>query len=42
LIVDRLSVICIENMHLNERVKITDETKNVLKLDITGMQPSGI
>ena len=35
LIVDRLSVICIENMHLNERVKITVETKNVLKLCIT-------
>jgi len=34
LLVDRLSVIWIENMHLNDRVKITDETKNVLKLDI--------
>jgi tRNA(Ile)-lysidine synthase len=34
LFVDRLSVIWIENMHLNDRVKITAETKNVLKLDI--------
>jgi tRNA(Ile)-lysidine synthase len=34
LLVDRLSVIWIENMHLNDRVKITEETKNVLKLDI--------
>jgi tRNA(Ile)-lysidine synthase len=34
LLVDRLSVIWIENMHLNDRVKITAETKNVLKLDI--------
>ena len=32
LFVDNLSVICIENMHLNDRVKITPETKNVLKL----------
>lgn len=37
LLVDKLSVICIENMHLNDRVKITSETKNVLKLDITGL-----
>jgi tRNA(Ile)-lysidine synthase len=36
LMVDRLSVICVENMHMNERVKITSETKNVLKLYITG------
>jgi tRNA(Ile)-lysidine synthase len=36
LLVDRLSVIWIENMHLNDRVKITAETKNVLKLDIVG------
>ncbi|MGD0279815.1 MAG: tRNA lysidine(34) synthetase TilS [Smithella sp.] len=35
LLVDRLSVIWIENMHLNDRVKITPETKNVLKLEIT-------
>ena len=34
LLVDRLSVIWIENMHLNDRVKITAETRNVLKLDI--------
>jgi tRNA(Ile)-lysidine synthase len=34
LLVDRLSIIWIENMHLNDRVKITTETKNVLKLDI--------
>jgi tRNA(Ile)-lysidine synthase len=34
LLVDRLSVIWIENMHLNDRVKITAETKNILKLDI--------
>lgn len=34
LLVDRLSVIWIENMHLNERVKVTAETKNVLKLII--------
>jgi tRNA(Ile)-lysidine synthase len=34
LLVDRLSIIWIENMHLNDRVKITAETKNVLKLDI--------
>ncbi|MFZ1981661.1 MAG: tRNA lysidine(34) synthetase TilS [Smithella sp.] len=35
LLVDRLSVIWIENMHLNDRVKITAGTKNVLKLEIT-------
>jgi tRNA(Ile)-lysidine synthase len=34
LFVDHLSVILIENMHLNDRVKITAETKNVLKLNI--------
>jgi tRNA(Ile)-lysidine synthase len=34
LFVDQLSVIWIGNMHLNERVKITAETKNVLKLEI--------
>jgi tRNA(Ile)-lysidine synthase len=34
LLVDRLSVIWIENIHLNDRVKITAETKNVLKLEI--------
>jgi tRNA(Ile)-lysidine synthase len=34
LLVDNLSVIWIENMHLNERVKITANTKNVLKLSI--------
>jgi tRNA(Ile)-lysidine synthase len=35
LLVDRHSVIWIENMHLNDRVKITAETKNVLKLEVT-------
>jgi tRNA(Ile)-lysidine synthase len=35
LVVDRLSVICIENMHLDDRVKITAKTKNVLKIEIT-------
>ncbi|MCX5850399.1 MAG: tRNA lysidine(34) synthetase TilS [Deltaproteobacteria bacterium] len=34
LLVDRVSVIWIENMHLNDRVKITAKTKNVLKIDI--------
>ncbi len=34
LFVDQLSVIWIQNMHLNDRVKITAETKNVLKLEI--------
>jgi tRNA(Ile)-lysidine synthase len=34
LFVDQLSVIWIENIHLNDRVKITAETKNVLKLEI--------
>jgi len=34
LLVDQLSVVWIENMHLNDRVKITAETKNVLKLKI--------
>jgi tRNA(Ile)-lysidine synthase len=34
LFVDQLSVIWIENMHFNDRVKITAETKNVLKLEI--------
>ena len=34
LLVDQISVIWIENMHLNDRVKITAETKNVLKLEI--------
>lgn len=35
LLADRVSVIWIENMHLNDRVKITKDTKNVLKLEIT-------
>ena len=35
LIVDSLSVILIENLHLNDRVKITSQTRNVLKLEIT-------
>jgi len=34
LIVDNLSVISIENLHLNDRVKITEKTRNVLKLEI--------
>ncbi|MBN1363922.1 MAG: tRNA lysidine(34) synthetase TilS [Syntrophaceae bacterium] len=34
LIVDRLSVIYIENMHLSDRVKITAETKKVIKIEI--------
>ena len=34
LFVDHISVIWIENMHLNDRVKITAETKKVLKLEI--------
>jgi len=34
LFVDQISVICIQNMRLNDRVKITAETKNVLKLEI--------
>jgi tRNA(Ile)-lysidine synthase len=34
LVVDQLSVICIENMHFSDRVKITAETKNILKLEI--------
>jgi tRNA(Ile)-lysidine synthase len=34
LLVDQISVIWIENMHLSDRVKITAETKNVLKLEI--------
>ena len=35
ILVDGLSVIGIENMHLSDRVKITTETKKVLKLEIT-------
>jgi tRNA(Ile)-lysidine synthase len=34
LLVDQLSVIWIENMHLNDRVKVSAETKNILKLEI--------
>jgi tRNA(Ile)-lysidine synthase len=34
LLADQKSIIWIENMHLNERVKVTAETKNVLKLKI--------
>ena len=37
LLTDSLSVIYIENMHLNDRVKITGETKKVLKMEITGL-----
>jgi tRNA(Ile)-lysidine synthase len=35
LIADQISVVWIEKMHLNDRVKITKETKNVLELEIT-------
>ncbi len=34
LIGDQISVVWIEKMHLNDRVKITKETKNVLELEI--------
>ena len=34
LLVDQQSVIWIENMHLNDQVKITPETKNALELEI--------
>jgi tRNA(Ile)-lysidine synthase len=34
LFVDQISLIYIENMRLSDRVKITAETKNVLKLEI--------
>ena len=34
LLVDQISVIWIENRHLSDRVKVTDKTKNVLKLGI--------
>jgi len=34
LLVDQQEVIWIENMHLNEQVKITPKTKNVLELEI--------
>jgi tRNA(Ile)-lysidine synthase len=37
LIVDDISVISIENLHLNDRVKITEKTRNVLKLEITNL-----
>ena len=36
LLADKLSVICIENMQISDRVKITGETKKVLKIDIAG------
>jgi tRNA(Ile)-lysidine synthase len=35
LIADQISVVWIEKMHLNDRVKITKETKNVLELEIS-------
>ncbi len=35
LVADSLSVVAIENTHVNERVKITGETKKVLRLKIT-------
>jgi len=35
LVVDDLSVICIENMHLDERVKVTPQTRKILKIEIT-------
>lgn len=34
LIADQISVVWIEKMHLNDRVKITKETKNVLEMEI--------
>ncbi|MEN6423232.1 MAG: tRNA lysidine(34) synthetase TilS, partial [Smithella sp.] len=34
LLADCFSVVYIENMHLNDRVKITPKTKNALKLEI--------
>ena len=34
LLVDQQAVLWIENMHLNEQVKITPETKKVLELEI--------
>jgi tRNA(Ile)-lysidine synthase len=34
LLVDQQAVLWIENMHLNDQVKITPETKNVLELEI--------
>ncbi len=36
LMVDGISVIAIENIHVNERVKITGETKKVLRMKVTG------
>jgi tRNA(Ile)-lysidine synthase len=40
LFADKKSIICIENMHISDRVKITNETKNVLKLDFKSQQKS--
>ena len=37
LIVDGISVIAIENTHVNERVKITGETKKVLQMKVAGI-----
>jgi len=34
LLADRQAVLMIENMHLNDQVKITPETKNILELEI--------
>ncbi len=34
LIADRISVVWIEKMHLSDRVKITEDTKNILELEI--------
>lgn len=34
LLADRQAVLLIENMHLNDQVKITPETKNILELEI--------
>ena len=36
-LIDNISVICIENMHLDDRVKITAQTKNVLKIEIENL-----
>ena len=41
LVVDQLSVIWIENVHLNDRVKISKETKHVLMLEFQAVTPDG-
>ncbi len=39
LLADDLSVISIENIHLNDRVKITEDTRKVLRLTIKSLSP---